>query len=182
MRILEQRIVALRTSDGDSELIAALYLEKAQLKSDDLDDVEGALDAIESALAIAPTSSTALSALARFHLKRNDFKAYAAAVLRQADAMVGQPEQAAVLLEAAAVFRDQLSDGLQARVCFERAVKEHPSNAEALGALASLEAGGRPRRRGSRSVRAAARCLRDSAAKAAVLTNLARSCSRIPSC
>jgi tetratricopeptide (TPR) repeat protein len=126
MRILEQRIVALRTNDENPELIAALYLEKAQLRADDLDDMEGALDAIESALAIAPTSSTALSALARFHLKRNDFKAYAAAVLRQADAMTGQPDQVSVLLEAAAVFRDQLADSLQARVCFERAVKEHP--------------------------------------------------------
>jgi len=174
MRILEQRIVALRTSDGDSELIAALYLEKAQLKSDDLDDVEGALDAIESALAIAPTSSTALSALARFHLKRNDFKAYAAAVLRQADAMVGQPEQAAVLLEAAAVFRDQLSDGLQARVCFERAVKEHPSNAEALGALASLEAA-EGRADEARDLYERQLDVSETpAAKAAVLTNLAR--------
>ena len=140
MRILEQRIVALRTADGDPNLIAALYLEKAQLKADELDDSDGALDAIESALGIAPSWGPALAVLSRFHLKRNDFKAYAAALLRQADAMAGQPEQAGVLLEAAAVFRDQLSDGLQARVCFERAVAEHPSNPEALGALASLEA------------------------------------------
>ncbi len=174
MRILEQRIVALRTGDENPELIAALYLEKAQLKSDDLDDMEGALDAIESALAIAPTSSTALSALARFHLKRNDFKAYATALLRQADAMQGQPDQAAVLLEAAAVFRDQLSDGLQARICFERAVKEHPSNPDALSALASLEAAqGRTDEARALYERQLEVC--DSpAAKAVVLTNLAR--------
>jgi tetratricopeptide (TPR) repeat protein len=174
MRILEQRIVALRTSDGDAELIAALYLEKAHLKADDLDDIEGALDAIESALAIAPTSSTALSALARFHLKRNDFKAYAAAVLRQADAMTGQPEQVAVLLEAAAVFRDQLSDGLQARVCFERAVKEHPTSAEALGALASLEAAEGRADEARELYERQLEVAETPAAKAAVLTNLAR--------
>ena len=174
MRILEQRIVALRTSDENPELIAALYLEKAQLRADDLDDMEGALDAIESALAIAPTSSTALSALARFHLKRNDFKAYAAALLRQADAMSGQPDQVFVLLEAAAVFRDQLADGLQARICFERAVKEHPANAEALGALASLEAGqGRADEARVLYERQLGLC-ESPAAKAAVLTNLAR--------
>jgi tetratricopeptide (TPR) repeat protein len=174
MRILEQRIVALRTSDENPELIAALYLEKAQLRADDLDDMEGALDAIESALAIAPTSGPALSALARFHLKRNDFKAYAAAVLRQADAMTGQPDQVSVLLEAAAVFRDQLADSLQARICFERAVKEHPESAEALGALASLEAG-EGRSDEARELYERQLAVSETpAAKAVVLTNLAR--------
>ena len=174
MRILEQRIVALRTSDGDAELIAALYLEKAQLKADDLDDVEGALDAIESALAISPTSNTALSALARFYLKRNDFKSYAAALLRQADAMAGQPDQAAVLLEAAAVFRDQLSDGFQARVCFERAVTEHPTSAEALGALASLEASEGRSEEARVLYERQLEASETPVAKAVVLTNLAR--------
>jgi len=174
MRILEQRIVALRTSEGDPELIAALYLEKAHLKADDLDDADGALDAIESALTIAPASSAALSALARFHLKRNDFKSYAATLLRQADAMTGKPEQAAVLLEAAAVFRDQLSDGLQARLCCERAVKEHPSDADALGALASLEASLGHSEEARQLYERQFEVAETPAAKAAVLTNLAR--------
>ena len=174
MRILEQRIVALRTADGDPNLIAALYLEKAQLKSDELDDPDGALDAIESALGIAPNLQPALAALARFHLKRNDFKAYAAALLRQADAMAGRPEQAAVLLEAAAVFRDQLADGLQARVCVERAVKDHPGSSDALGALASLEASeGRTDEAAELYERQLA-ATEGGPAKAVVLTNMAR--------
>ena len=174
MRILKLRIVALRTADGDPALIAALYLEKAQLKSDELDDPEGALDALESALAIAPGMHSALGALARFHLKRNDFKAYAAALLRQADAMAGQPEQAAVLLEAAAVFRDQLADGLQARVCFERAVAEHPTSADALGALASLEASEGRINEATELYERQLAATEGGAAKAVVLTNLAR--------
>jgi tetratricopeptide (TPR) repeat protein len=174
MRILEQRIVALRTAEGDASLIAALYLEKAQLKADDLDDPEGALDALDSALAIAPDMHPALAALARFHLKRNDFKAYAAALLRQADAMANLPEQAQVLLEAAAVFRDQLADGLQARVCFERAATLHPSSADALGALASLEASeGRTEEATDLYERQLA-ASEGGPAKAVVLTNLAR--------
>ena len=174
LRILEQRIVALRTADGDAKVIAALYLEKAQLKADDLEDAEGALQALDAALAIAPDDPSVLSALARFHLKRNDFKAYAAALLRQADALAGQPEQVGVLLEAAAVFRDQLSDGLQARVCFERAVAEHPNHPDALGALASLEA---TEGRAEEAVGLYERQLEATeapAAKAVVLTNLAR--------
>jgi len=174
MRILEQRIVALRTSEGDPELIAALYLEKAHLKADDMDDPDGALDAIESALTIAPASSSALSAVARFHLKRNDFKSYATTLLRQADAMTGKPEQASVLLEAAAVFRDQLSDGLQARLCCERAVTEHPSNADALGALASFEASAGHNEEARDLYERQLEAAETPASKAAVLTNLAR--------
>ncbi|MBN2575951.1 MAG: tetratricopeptide repeat protein [Deltaproteobacteria bacterium] len=174
MRILEQRIVALRTADGDANLIAALYLEKAQLRADDLDDPEGALDALESALGIAPDLQPALAALARFHLKRNDFKSYAAALLRQADAMSGQPEQAAVLLEAAAVFRDQLGDTLQARACFERAVVEHPSSPETLGALASLEASEGRIDEATDLYERQLEATEAGPAKAVVLTNLAR--------
>jgi tetratricopeptide (TPR) repeat protein len=174
MRILEQRIVALRTADGDPNLIAALYLEKAQLKADDLDDAEGALDALESALTIAPTMQPALAALARFHLKRNDFKAYAAALLRQAEAMAGQPEQVGVLLEAAAVFRDQLADELQARVCFERAVADHPNSPDALGALASLEASEGRIDEATDLYERQLQATEGNQAKAVVLTNLAR--------
>jgi len=174
MRILEQRIVALRTADGDPKLIAALYLEKAQLKTDELDDAEGALQALESALAIAPEEPAVFSALARFHLKRNDFKAYAAALLHQADALKGKPEQVGVLLEAAAVFRDQLSDSLQARVCCERAVSDHPDNPEALGALASLEAGEGRLEEARELYERQLEVTEAAAAKAVVLTNLAR--------
>lgn len=174
MRILEQRIVALRTADGDPKLIAALYLEKAQLKADDLNDPDGALHALESAQSVAPCEPSVLSALARFHLKRNDFKSFAAALLHQADAQEGQPEQVGILLEAASVFRDQLSDTLQARVCFERAVTNHPQSPEALGALASLEAA---EGRVEEAIDLYERQLAASdtpTAKAVVLTNLAR--------
>jgi tetratricopeptide (TPR) repeat protein len=174
LRILDQRIKALRKSDGDSALVAALYLEKAQLKADDLDDAEGALEALESALDVAPGEASVLSALARFHLKRNDFQAYAAALLRQADAVAGKPEQAGLLLEAAAVFRDQLSDTFQARVCVERAVADHPKNPDALGALASLEAAeGRVEEARELYERQLEAC-ETPAAKAVALTSLAR--------
>jgi tetratricopeptide (TPR) repeat protein len=174
LRILEQRVIALRTADGDAKLIAALYLEKAQLKADDLDDPEGALQAIESALNIAPADPSVLSAMARFHLKRNDFKSYAAALLRQADALEGQNEQAHILLEAAAVYRDQLSDGLQSRVCLERAVELHPANPEALGALASLEAAEGRIDEATQLYERQLEATEAPAAKAVVLTNLAR--------
>jgi tetratricopeptide (TPR) repeat protein len=174
LRILDQRIGTLCKADSDPALVAALYLEKAQLKADDLDDAEGALEALESALDVAPGEASVLSALARFHLKRNDFHAYAAALLRQADALAGKPEQAGLLLEAAAVFRDQLSDTLQARVCVERAVTDHPKNPDALGALASLEAAaGRVEEARELYERQLEAC-ETPAAKAVALTSLAR--------
>jgi tetratricopeptide (TPR) repeat protein len=72
------------------------------------------------------------------------------------------------------VFRDQLSDTLQARVCFERAVADHPTSPEALGALASLEAA---EGRLDEAIELYERQLTASetpTAKAVVLTNLAR--------
>jgi tetratricopeptide (TPR) repeat protein len=174
LRILEQRVIALRTADGDPKLIAALYLEKAQLKADDLDDAEGALQAIESALNIAPAEPSVLSALARFHLKRDDFKSYADALLRQADALEGQPEQAGILLEASAVYRDQLSDTFQSRVCLERAVAQHPSNSDALGALASLEASEGRVDEATQLYERQLEATDSPSAKAVVLTKLAR--------
>ncbi len=174
LRMLDQRIDTLGKADSDPALVAALYLEKAQLKADDLDDAEGALEALESALDVAPGETSVLSALARFHLKRNDFHAYAAALLRQADALTGKPEQAGLLLEAAAVFRDQLSDTLQARVCVERAVADHPKNPDALGALASLEAAEGRVEEGRELYERQLEACETPAAKAVALTNLAR--------
>jgi tetratricopeptide (TPR) repeat protein len=79
-----------------------------------------------------------------------------------------------VLLESAAVFRDQLGDHLQARICYERAVKDHPTNEDALGALASLEAA-EGRLEEARSLYERQLDVTDgTTGKAAVLTRLAR--------
>jgi tetratricopeptide (TPR) repeat protein len=180
LRILEQRIGVLAKAGNDPKLIAALNLEMAQLKSDDLSDPKGAQQAIEAALALQPEDPGVLAALARFHLKRNDFQAYAAALLRRADALAGQPEQAAALLEAGAVFRDQLGQAAKARACFEKAVKLHPSNPEVLAALAAMLAGeGRIDEAKALYERQLSLCDSPSA-KAAVLTNLARALCEKP--
>ena len=174
LRILEQRIEVLSKAGNDPKLIAALDLEMAQLKSDDLSDPKGAQQAIEAALALQPEDPAVLAALARFYLKRNDFQAYAAALLRRADALAGQPEQAAALLEAGAVFRDQIGQAAKARACFEKAVNLHPSNPEVLAALAAMLAGeGRIDEAKELYERQLSLCDSPSA-KAAVLTNLAR--------
>jgi tetratricopeptide (TPR) repeat protein len=174
LNVLDHRILHLKKAQEDSREISALYLQKAQLIADDLNDISGAVVAVEAALRESPSDVDTLTALARFQLKRNDFQAYAEVLLRKADLLPGIPEQVSVLLEAAAVYRDQLGNQLQARACYERAVKDHPANEDALGALASLEAAeGRLEE---------ARCLYERqldvtdapAGKAAVLTRLAR--------
>ncbi len=180
LRILEQRIEVLTKAGNDPKLIAALNLEMAQLKSDDLSDPKGAQQAIEAAFALQPEDPAVLAALARFHLKHNDFQAYAAVLLRRADALAGQPEQAAALLEAGAVFRDQLGQAAEARACFERAVNLHPSNPEVLAALAAMLAGeGRLDEAKALYERQLSLCDSPSA-KAAVLTNLARALCEKP--
>lgn len=173
LRLLEQRAEALSQESASAADMAAVHLQIAQLKADDLADGQGAMQAIEEALHLVPSDPSALGMLARFHLKRNDFQAYAESLLRQADALEGKPEQAAVLLEAGAVMRDQLSDEKQARACFERAVTAHPSNPDALQALAAMLAtAGKLDEAGELYERQLT--LVDAAAKPAVLTHLAR--------
>jgi tetratricopeptide (TPR) repeat protein len=173
LRLLEQRVEALSQESASAHGIASVYLQIAQLKADDLADGQGAMQALEEALRLVPGDPAALGMLAHFHLKRNDFQAYAESLLRQADALEGKPEQAAVLLEAGAVTRDQLNDEKQARACFERAVTAHPSNPDALQALAAmLAAVGKLDEAGELYERQLG--LVDAAAKPAVLTHLAR--------
>ena len=180
LRILEQRIGVLTKAGGDPKLIAALNLEMAQLKSDDLSDPKGAQQAIEAAFKLQPEDPEVLGALARFHLKHNDFQAYADVLLRRADALAGQPEQAAALLEAGAVFRDQLGQPAEARACFEKAVNLHPSNPDVLAALAATLTGeGRIDEAKQLYERQLSLCDSPSA-KAAVLTNLARALCEKP--
>ena len=181
LRILQQRIDVLsKKKRHDPHLIASLNLEMAQIKSDDLSDPQGAQQAIEEALELLPEDPAALAALARFHLKHNDFQAYAAVLLRRAEALTGTPEQAAALLEAGAVFRDQIGQAAEARTCFEKAVALHPSNSDALAALANMLAGeGRIDEATAIYERQLALCETPSA-KAAVLTNLARALCEKP--
>jgi tetratricopeptide (TPR) repeat protein len=180
LRILEQRIEVLSKTGNDPKLIAALNLEMAQLKSDDLSDPKGAQQAIEAAFRLQPEDPEVLAALARFHLKRNDFQAYADVLLRRADALAGKPEQATALLEAGAVFRDQLGQPAEARSCFEKAVNLHPSNPDVLAALAATLTGeGRIDEAKDLYERQLSLCDSPSA-KAAVLTNLARALCEKP--
>jgi len=180
LRILQQRIGILAKAGDDPKLIAALNLEMAQLKADDLADPKGAQEAIEAALALQPEDPAVLAALARLHLKHNDFQAYAAVLLRRADALAGTPEQAAALLEAGAVFRDQIGQAAPARACFEKAVSLHPSNPDVLAALAAMLAG-EGRIDEATALYERQLSLSDSpSAKAAVLTNLARALCEKP--
>jgi golgin subfamily B member 1 len=145
LRVITQRMELVAKGSDDNATVrrklVALHLELASLKSGQLGDAAGARVAVEGALAIEPEDADALAALAKMHLVDNDFAAYAEARMRQARALSGRPaDAAAALLEAGAVYRDQLANPAEARVCFERAVAVHPANPDALRALAALMA------------------------------------------
>ena len=181
LRIIEQRIDVLSKAGEDPKLIAALNLEMAQIKSDDLADSKGAEEAIEAALELMPEDSTALSALARFYLKNNDFQSYASVLLRRADALAGSPDQAAALLEAGAVFRDQLGQSVDARSCFDRAVHLHPNNVRGAGGHGChVDRRGQHRDEAKELYERQLALSETPAAKAAVLTNLARALCEKP--
>ena len=141
-RVLTQRIDLEKARKGrggpNMARISELNLELSLLKLDDLNDPVAARKEVEAALQAAPDNPAALGALARLHLKANDFAAYSAVRVREAKALAGKPEAVEALLDAGRVYREQLSDPAKARDAFEAALLEDPDNAEALHALAAV--------------------------------------------
>jgi tetratricopeptide (TPR) repeat protein len=143
-RVLQQRIEIERaggSSPAALQRIAGFQLELSLLKLDDLNDAEAARKEVEAALKVSPENPAALAALAKLHLKENGFQGYAETRVRQARALRGQPGAVEALLDAGRVYREQLALPEHARTCFEEALVEDPSNAEALRALSALLAG-----------------------------------------
>jgi golgin subfamily B member 1 len=140
-RVLQQRIEIERAAGSSPAVlqrVANLSLELSLLRLDDLNDPEAARQEVESALKVSPENPAALAALGRLYLKENGFQGYAETRVREARARRGQPGAVEALLDAGRVYREQLSLPEHARTCFEEALVEDPSNAEALRALAAL--------------------------------------------
>jgi tetratricopeptide (TPR) repeat protein len=175
-RVLSQRIELERNrKDGaNSSRIAELNLELSLLKLDDLNDPAAARKEVEAALAASPDNPAALGALARLHLKANDFAGYSAARVREAKALTGRPEAVEALLDAGRVYREQLAQPEQARACFEAALREDPSNAEALQALAALLAAESNWEEARKVLGRQLELTTDPTARATVLSDLAR--------
>jgi tetratricopeptide (TPR) repeat protein len=179
-RALSQRIEAERArgkekgKKADLERITELNLELSLLKLDDLHDPGAARKEVEAALDASPDNPAALAALARLHLKENDFKGYSATRVREARALKGRPEAVDALLDAGRVYREQLKDPEQARDCFQEALREDPSNAEAMRALAALYAAEANWEEARRILTRQLEATEEPVARAGVLTDLAR--------
>lgn len=180
VRVLTQRIELERgrgRGKANRRRIAELNLELSLLKLDDLNDAAAARKEVEAALEASPDHPGALAALARLHLKENDFAGYSAARLREARARKGEPGAIEALLDAGRVYREQLALPEKARECFEEALREEPGNAEALRALASLLASEGNWEEARRVLVRQLELTEEPAARAAVLTDLARTAS-----
>jgi tetratricopeptide (TPR) repeat protein len=177
-RALTQRIELERARKGGAGVnmarITELNLELSLLKLDDLNDPVAARKEVEAALQASPDNPAALGALARLHLKANDFAAYASVRLREAKALAGKPEAVEALLDAGRVYREQLSDPAKARDAFEAALREDPDNGEALHALAAVLAAESNWDEARRVLTRQIEVTTDSNARAAVLSDLAR--------
>jgi golgin subfamily B member 1 len=175
-RVLTQRIDLERGRKGGANKarITELNLELSLLKLDDLNDPTAALKEVEAALQASPDNPAALGALARLHLKANDFAAYSTARVREAKALAGRPEAVEALLDAGRVYREQLNDPSKARDTFEAALREAPDNAEALHALAAVLSAEANWDEARRVLTRQLEVTSDSQARAAVLSDLAR--------
>ena len=138
LRVLAQKIEFHVSEKAAADKVAALHLAAATLRLDRLDDPAGARTAIEEALKLQPGSAEALGALARLHLRANDFAPYARTRAREATALGKTPAAAEAFVDAGRVYRDQLGDPAEARHNFEQALAADPNSAGALRALASL--------------------------------------------
>jgi tetratricopeptide (TPR) repeat protein len=152
-RVLSQRIEMEHGRAKTPEVlqrIAELNLELSLLKLDDLNDAAAARQEVEAALEVLPENPAALAALARLHLKANDFAGYAQTRVREAralrgrertgDSRSGNAAAVAALLDAGRVYREQLGAYDRARASFEEALAIDPANPEVLRALSSLMA------------------------------------------
>jgi len=176
-RVLTQRIELERGRKGGAANMARiteLNLELSLLKLDDLNDPTAALKEVEAALQASPDNPAALGALARLHLKANDFAAYSSVRVREAKALAGRPEAVEALLDAGRVYREQLNDPAKARDAFEAALREAPDSAEALHALAAVLSAEANWDEARRVLTRQLEITNDSNARAAVLSDLAR--------
>lgn len=141
--VLEGRIEALTKQGGASGDIAALLIRLAHLRVDRLNDRDGARTALDRALQLVPDHPTALSVAAKVAGADADPRAYAAARLKEADALADVDDKVAALLDAGRTLHDKCNDYDGARDAFGRALALQPANAEATWALAGLvEEGG----------------------------------------
>ena len=128
--MLTQRIDLERSRKGgrgNMARITELNLELSLLKLDDLNDPTAARKEVEAALQASPDNPAALGALARLHLKANDFAAYSSARVREAKALTGRPEAVEALLDAGRVYREQLNDPAKARDASRRRCARPPT-------------------------------------------------------
>jgi len=174
-RTLGQQIEAARTrAAGPSEFVP-LLLELSAVRGDDLNDPAGARQAIDDALALAPESAAALSALARLELKENHFAAYAEARRREARALTDTAAAVEALLDAGRVYRDQANAPEQARACFEDALARDPRSVDALRALGALHAAAGAWTEAREQLRRQLDLAESPEARAGILIELARS-------
>lgn len=135
--ILQERITATRAASGASGDEAALLIRLASVKSERLDDLAGAREVLEQALSLVPAHPTALAALARLAESLQDPAAYAAARLREAEALKDVDAKVEALFEAGRSLQG-LGEHQEARAAFEKILSMRPFHADATWALSTL--------------------------------------------
>ena len=122
-----------------------------------------------------PDNPAALAALAQLHLKENDFASYYMTRLREARALKGAPEAVEALLDAGRVAREQLTSPDKARACFEEALRAGArERRRAAGTVVAARRRGAAGTKRARVLERQLEMTQDPAARAAVLTDLAR--------
>jgi len=117
---------------------AALYSLLGRLREVYLDDLEGAWEAFDEAVALNPQEVEALAALERLCRRLHRWSDLARTLELEAALSESGPSSASTLLEVARIRQDLLGDPGQAQVALEEALSLDPHHRPSLEALAGL--------------------------------------------
>jgi tetratricopeptide (TPR) repeat protein len=104
-------------------------------------ELASALTCLEEAISLDPRNAAAHAGIGRVQRERGDFALATHHLVRAAQLSAGPADAVRCLIEAAEVYRDELSDQGKARECLERALELEPEHKDTKAALSELLTG-----------------------------------------
>ncbi len=135
---LVQHVAGQSTQPRPGDDAVALYCHLGRWYARELGRPDFALPSFTQALAIDPGAEGALEGISDIYRRAQQWPELAATLERRADATANPAKARGVLVEAAAIWGERLSDRARARTLYERVLKDDPEHPDALAALEDI--------------------------------------------
>jgi tetratricopeptide (TPR) repeat protein len=136
--LLSKELDHLASSAGDHRREAHLWMERAQVRRDHLNDESGAKKALYRVLELVLDHPRALQMMREEAHKADTWGALRMALFRATETSTDKPQQVAWLREIASIDADKLTDNKAAQATIDRALAIAPDDADAMVLKASL--------------------------------------------